>query len=294
MADATRDPAVDPVLCDPYGEPDRHWALDERGQARRDVPPVSARRAPLRITVPQDQKSSGQLKLALNDRQVNTSVTDIRRKVGEWRANGYPKVTATTRRLLQHWADAEAMRQRPFFAQREAVETFIWLREVANRGTPERRERGRADTHLVPRQAHDLPGDLDETRRCEIVVERQDLAEAPCAHHLETRRIDEGVLPLVAATQPGPCPGFLLAGHRVQDQLALGLQHGDTIQETDRRAVTVLAAQEGPSLAENQIRREDLLTGADSGEAPQRVEMTGVVGQDPGRPPTRVGELHEP
>jgi type III restriction enzyme len=140
VADANRDPAVDPVLCDPYSEPDRHWALDDRGQARRDAPPQDGRRDPLRITVPQDQKSAGQLKLALNDRRVNTSVTDIRQKVGEWRADGYPKVTATTRRLLQHWADAEAMRLRPFFAQREAVETFIWLREVANRGTPERRE----------------------------------------------------------------------------------------------------------------------------------------------------------
>ena len=141
MGESTQwDPAHDPVLCDPYSEPDRHWSLDERGQARRDEHPKTGRRPPLRITVPQDHKSSAQLKLALNDRQVNTSVTDIRKKVGEWRAAGYPKVTATTRRLLQHWADAEAMRLRPFFAQREAVETFIWLREVATRITPERRE----------------------------------------------------------------------------------------------------------------------------------------------------------
>ena len=140
MSSQRWDPAVDPVLCDPFSEPDRHWVLDDQGRADRNTAPLSGRRAPLRITVPQDQKSPAQLKLELKDRQVNTLITDIRKAIGDWRADGYPRVTATTRRLLQHWADPEAMRLRPFFAQREAVETFIWLREVANRGTPVRRE----------------------------------------------------------------------------------------------------------------------------------------------------------
>ena len=111
---------------------------------------------------------------------------------------------------------------------------------------------------------------------------------------LETRRIDKGVLPLVAAAQPGPRLGLLLASHSVNNQLALRPEHGDAIQETDRRAVTVLAAQESPGLAKNQIRREHLLTGADSGEYLQRLGMAGVAGQGPGHPPTRVSELHEP
>ena len=134
------DPAVDPVLCDPFQAPDRHWALDEQGRAKRDSAPLAGRRAPLRITVPHDAKAAPQLSLALGDRAVNKPVMDIRTAVGAWRAGGYPGVTATTLRLLQHWADDEAMRLRPFFAQREAVETFIWLREVATRRTPERRE----------------------------------------------------------------------------------------------------------------------------------------------------------
>lgn len=140
MTEGTWDPAVDPVLCDPYREPDRHWDLDDQGRAKRDTAPLPERRAPLRIAVPKDSKSAQQLTLALGDRQPNKSVIDIRNAVGDWRAGGYPRVTATTRRLLQHWADDEAMRQRPFFAQREAVETLIWLREVATRATPQRRE----------------------------------------------------------------------------------------------------------------------------------------------------------
>ncbi|MXZ29977.1 MAG: hypothetical protein F4Z22_03915, partial [Acidimicrobiia bacterium] len=140
MAAQQWDPAVDPVLCDPFRAPDRHWALDEQGRARSDTAPLAGRRAPLRITVPHDAKAAPQLSLALADRAVNKPVMDIREAVGAWRADGYQGVTATTRRLLQHWADDEAMRLRPFFAQREAVETFIWLREAATRRTPERRE----------------------------------------------------------------------------------------------------------------------------------------------------------
>jgi len=134
------DPALDPVLCDPFREPDRHWALDDLGRARRDAAPRRGRRAPLRITVPSDARASKQLALALADRGENTSIKQMREAVGAWRADGYPRVTAATRRLLQHWADDEAMRLRPFFAQREAVETFIWLREVARRDAPQRRE----------------------------------------------------------------------------------------------------------------------------------------------------------
>ena len=43
-------------------------------------------------------------------------------------------------RLMEHWADERGCRRRPFFAQREAIETLVWLREVATRQTPERRE----------------------------------------------------------------------------------------------------------------------------------------------------------
>nr|WP_254633222.1 DEAD/DEAH box helicase family protein [Deinococcus sp. GbtcB9] len=48
-------------------------------------------------------------------------------------------VTPTTQRLLQHWRTHEFTQQRPFFCQIEAVETAIWLSEVAPNTTDGRR-----------------------------------------------------------------------------------------------------------------------------------------------------------
>ena len=71
----------------------------------------------------------------------NELINDIRERVRAWRADGWPGVTSVTRKLLVHWADDTSHRQlRPFFAQREAIETLIWLREAARRDTPERRD----------------------------------------------------------------------------------------------------------------------------------------------------------
>lgn len=89
--------------------------------------------------VPADEKS-GAMQLALDDIQLNDLINDIRGKVSTWRADGYQGATSVTVRLLEHWADERGCRLRPFFAQREAIETLVWLREVATRQTPERRE----------------------------------------------------------------------------------------------------------------------------------------------------------
>lgn len=64
----------------------------------------------------------------------------IRDAVAEWRAGGYEGATSTSRRLLWHWSDPQSMRLRPFFAQVEAIETLIYLREVVTRSNPLRRE----------------------------------------------------------------------------------------------------------------------------------------------------------
>lgn len=134
-----QDPAVDPVLCSPYDPPDRHWQLDESGRADRTKQPLDSRREPLRINVPADVKSSGQGVLRLSDREANRTVMAIREAVADWRGGGYEGATATSRRLLWHWTDPQSMRLRPFFAQVEAIETLIWLREVATRATNSRR-----------------------------------------------------------------------------------------------------------------------------------------------------------
>ncbi len=66
-------------------------------------------------------------------------VAKIRREVHAWRASGYVDASATSRTLLRQWFDSDHLLEnadgsllpfRYYFAQREAVETVIWLHEV--------------------------------------------------------------------------------------------------------------------------------------------------------------------
>ena len=66
-------------------------------------------------------------------------VAHIRREVAEWRAAGYAGASATSATLLRWWfqtehpiegADGTLSPFRYYFAQREAVETVIWLHDV--------------------------------------------------------------------------------------------------------------------------------------------------------------------
>lgn len=66
-------------------------------------------------------------------------VANVRREVTEWRQAGYPGASSTSRDLLRWWfetdhlieqADGTQVQFRYYFAQREAVETVIWLFDV--------------------------------------------------------------------------------------------------------------------------------------------------------------------
>ena len=135
------DPSQDPVLCSPYEEPDRYWGLDRLGRAMKGRLPVPGRRPSMAVrSTPKDAKDSDpQIALELTTQDLNETINAIRGKVKTWRNNGYPGATRVTGQLLRHWADGEQCLKQPFFAQQEAIETLIWLREVATRGTPERR-----------------------------------------------------------------------------------------------------------------------------------------------------------
>jgi Type III restriction enzyme, res subunit. len=60
-------------------------------------------------------------------------INEVRRHVDTWRAlrPDQWQVTPETRRLLEHWRHHQFSSIRPFFCQIEAVETVIWLTEVA-------------------------------------------------------------------------------------------------------------------------------------------------------------------
>ncbi len=72
-------------------------------------------------------------------------VHSVRRQVKAWRDSGYADASRTTRSLLRWWfqrehilpeAEGPAFRFRWYFAQREAVETAIWLYEIAKARDP--------------------------------------------------------------------------------------------------------------------------------------------------------------
>jgi type III restriction enzyme len=63
-------------------------------------------------------------------------INEIRSHVGSWRNIPSPNdwgVTPATARLLRHWRCHDFQGMRPFFCQIEAVETIIWLTEVARK-----------------------------------------------------------------------------------------------------------------------------------------------------------------
>ena len=74
--------------------------------------------------------------ISTKEQQYDTRslINEIRGLVDTWRSNPNAsqwQVTPETARLLQHWRHHEFNGVRPFFCQIEAIETAIWLTEVA-------------------------------------------------------------------------------------------------------------------------------------------------------------------
>jgi len=136
-----------PILNNPYEYPARHWDLDEDGQPTNKL--LDARRFAAFITpIPKPKKrtqTAAQAELVLGDSKGLSSaeqqyeettffINELREQVNRWRAIPDPstwRVTPETQRLLQHWRHHQFSNFRPFFCQVEAVETLIWLTEVA-------------------------------------------------------------------------------------------------------------------------------------------------------------------
>lgn len=92
------------------------------------------------VPVPASRKkaAAAQASLDLETYTENAKINEIRGYVDVWRAIPNAAdwgVMPATQRLLEHWRrpKAEWAGPRPFFCQIEAVETMIWLTEVAPR-----------------------------------------------------------------------------------------------------------------------------------------------------------------
>ncbi len=105
----------------PFVEPKQHWAENTDRTLR-----LEPKRRPAGYEIIDTRENTR--------RQVPIPlVEDIRQRVGQWRANGWPGTTAVTLELLNHWWDVDGVssRQYPFyFCQLEAIETLIWYTEA--------------------------------------------------------------------------------------------------------------------------------------------------------------------
>ena len=121
-----------PVITSAFAEPERHFKFDDQGITKNIV---KGRRASQHfIPIPAPRKKSAQLLIGVENvmeqAEPNKLVNDIRERVSRWRQADYRGVTPTTRKLLEHWKNPDRER-RLFFCQIEALETLIYLTEVA-------------------------------------------------------------------------------------------------------------------------------------------------------------------
>ncbi|MCW2275306.1 restriction endonuclease [Rhodoblastus acidophilus] len=135
-----------PILNSPYGFPGRHWELDNDGQPTNRIT-ETRRRSDLITPVPKPKKrrqSAAQASMAFSSgedvsadgQEYNPTpiINEVRTYVEQWRNlpnSDQWMVTPESARLLKHWRHHEFQGVRPFFCQIEAVETAIWLTEVA-------------------------------------------------------------------------------------------------------------------------------------------------------------------
>lgn len=122
---------AEPILNSPFETPERHWYIPSGAPAEER----SGRRPPFIF-----QPREGELRWDLRDGTLRSLpeyqgawelvlVSLIRERMQQWRDAGYPGVTRTTLDLL-HWWRRDGRGQRLFFAQLEAAETVIFLREA--------------------------------------------------------------------------------------------------------------------------------------------------------------------
>ena len=135
-----------PVLNSPYKYPKQHWELDETGQPTQRI--IQSRRPAEFITpIPKPKKQKGSktqaeiifdegkgLSTEKQQYEHTAIINAVRQQVDQWRKLPDPnqwQVTPETARLLRHWRHHQFTGIRPFFCQVEALETAIWLIEVA-------------------------------------------------------------------------------------------------------------------------------------------------------------------
>ena len=124
-----------PILNSPFDEPTRHFRFDDDGitdeivEGRRDQRLLRPdRRSRRRRASSCSSTPSGR---RTGSRRTSSSTASAQR-VALWRERRLLGVTPTTARLLEYWTDPDREKQL-FFCQIEALETAIYITEVAEK-----------------------------------------------------------------------------------------------------------------------------------------------------------------
>ncbi|MGD0610286.1 MAG: DEAD/DEAH box helicase family protein [Anaerolineales bacterium] len=124
-----------PILNSPFEEPRRHFKFTEEGITDEIV--ESRRISSYFVPIPRAKKKNPkQLTFETewtSDRiEDNKFINRVRERVSTWRQGGYRGITRTTAHLLEYWQRPDR-EHRLFFCQIEALETAIYISEVANK-----------------------------------------------------------------------------------------------------------------------------------------------------------------
>lgn len=126
-----------PIINSPFEEPTRHFKFDDEGIT--NVLVDGRRTSSYFVPIARPKKKKGSAQQAVFDTEwtqdriePNKLVNDIRRRVAQWRIGGYLGVTPTTARLIEYWTDP-SREKKLFFCQNEALETAIYIAEVAKK-----------------------------------------------------------------------------------------------------------------------------------------------------------------
>ncbi|MHC5748068.1 MAG: DEAD/DEAH box helicase family protein [Nostoc sp.] len=128
-----------PIINSAFSEPKQHFQFDDDGITDNIVESRRISHYFIPIAPPKKKgKQSQQLELDLDGEwtqarvKPNEFINYVRGKVGLWRRGGYVGITPTTRRLLEYWQNPERERKL-YFCQIEALETVIYITEVAKK-----------------------------------------------------------------------------------------------------------------------------------------------------------------
>ena len=259
-------PDKNPIINPPYAPPSRHWELDDHGKATSNL--VESRRPSAAYeSVPIARRTRDRPRLVQETRENLTPhprINRIRKVVTEWREAGYPGTNRATKQLLEYWA-GEEIEQKPFFAQREAVETIVWLNEAGHRcNTAEHKkivieldEENATWSEGLPRQAIKMATGTGKTRvmamlilwlalrnknqRTDVLILAPNLTVKDRLEELDTRKnireqreLYQGLLP-AGQSMPGRLYVTISNFHQFQRRSTLAVAGpGDTPSGTEK------------------------------------------------------------